>query len=107
MSERVDLRITAPEWRPVTEGDLNKMRLRWLLPLLALEHINARTTELDDAHRKGWKPDAHTINAVMHVKRQRERLVQSYDGFIHACLVLDRAEANVDAWKRNKRRARA
>jgi hypothetical protein len=100
MSERISLKIDAPEWRAVTEADLSKLRLLVQLPSLALKYINACTAELDDAHRKGWRPDAVTIREVMHVKRHRETLSRGNDGFIFASLVLDRAKANMDAWKR-------
>lgn len=108
MSNRVDLNIVAPEWRPVTEADLNKLRLLVQLPTLALDYINSCTAELDDAHRKGWRPDAVTIREVMHVKRHRETLSRGNNGFIFASLVLDRAKSHMDEWKRRTgKKARA
>lgn len=96
----VDLRIVAPEWRLVTESDLNKLRLvAHQLPALALQYINAHTAYFDATHRLGWRPDSMTVREVMHVKRHREILSRSNDGFMRACLALDRAKANADAWR--------
>lgn len=101
MSERISLKIEAPEWRPVIEDDLNKIYLSLVvLPKLAREYISRHLAYLDATHRMGWRPDDVTVSEKMRVQRHKLSWARDNDSFLQALMMLKRCKANADAWRK-------